>query len=752
MLFFGAAIPRLDINADTDAFLDEESHGIDVYYRTREEWGTDEFALLCFTADDWFTEEGIARLKQIDADLKAVSFVQSTLSVLDIPLLRQDPDTRPNLVRLAFNRKFLGQKEIDLAAAEKELATHELTLGNLISHDGRSLNVLAYLDVDDGITRDMVPRIHVRRTELVRGVRAVAEKWSAQMDQPVRMSGIPIIQITLYENMRQDLIVFGIASFALFVLAFFAVYRRPRFVTLPILCCLLPPIGMLGAMAFFEIPVGFVTSNMPVLLFVLLLPYNVYFIERYRERRVRHPDEDGLASTLAALRSIAIPCLFSCATTLAGFAALSTSHIVPFSDFGRTMFIGFAIGFCVLFPFIASASRRLPGISIVGPEEEEGHRPARGLVRWFEKTTLRRPRVIVGLSALVLVAAVAGAMRMNAETKITSYFWPNSPVYQGLEFVDQRMGGTTWIEVILTSDEAGYFLTDDGLRALEVVQEYFDEVPERGNVMSITSLRDEMRKTFRPEWFPDLTDAEILRPLPFVSPQLVGQTTRRGFSTARDTIRIKSTSPTLNRVRILNGLDEHLAKQAELFEGLKIEVTGIVPVYAEMIRQLLSGQKQSILAVAIAVYLMLIVLFRSPLLALIVLIPQAVPATVVLGIMGWTGIPLDLVTVMIASIAIGVGIDAAIQYTMRFRSELAAGHDHREAVRRSHATIGRAIWIATSIIIAGFAVLMLSRFFPSVWFGLFTAVAMLVSQLATLTLLPSIFLITGWPKKPSRDR
>ena len=177
-----------------------------------------------------------------------------------------------------------------------------------------------------------------------------------------------------------------------------------------------------------------------------------------------------------------------------------------------------------------------------------------------------------------------------------------------------------------------------------------------------------------------------------------------------------------------------------------MQVTGVFPVYAEMLDQLIGGQRQSVVVVATAVYLMLLLLFRSPILALLVLIPQALPVTIVLGVIGFSGIPLDLVTVMIGSIAIGVGIDAAIQYTIRYRSELKVSGDHRLALSQAHATTGRAIWIATSIIISGFAILLLSKFFPSVWFGLFTSLAMLISQLATLTVLPSLFLLTGYPK------
>jgi predicted RND superfamily exporter protein len=738
-VFFAAWIPRLDINANTDAFLEEESAGVSTYYEAREEWGTDEFAVFCVTADDWFTEEGIRRLREIDEDLKQVPFVSSTMSILDVPLLRQDPDKKPNLLMLAAGFKDLRDRKVDLAAAEEELGSNELTVGNLISADRRSLNLLAYLDwskTDDG---RIIPEINVRRTELVKGVRKVRDKWNAKLAEPVHLSGIPIIQITLYENMRHDLIVFGISSLLVFSLAFLFVYRRVRFVLIPIVCCLLTPLAMLGAMAFFRIPIGFVTSNMPVLLFVLMLPYNVYFIERYRERRAEHPGEDGLSSTLAALKAIAAPCLFSCTTTLAGFGALAGNRIIPVADFGKTMTIGIGLGFVLVFLFIAAVSRRLPGLAIRSQRQPYAH--SRGLVRWLESLTLARPGLVVVLGALLVAASITGAMRMSAESKFTSYFWPDSDVYQGLEFIDHQMGGTTWIEIILTSEENGYFRKDAGLHAIEVAESYFESVPASGNTLSLTTLRDEMRKTLRPEWFPKLSDSALLRITNLAAGDLVRQTTSSDFSNSRATIRMMETHPDLNRKEILDGLHRHLEEHAAAFADLKVEVTGVFPVYAEMVEQLLTGQKESILTVTVAVYLMLLLLFRSPLLSLLVLISQAVPAVVILGIIGWADIPLDLVTMMIASIAIGVGIDASIQYTMRFRAELAASGDRRVALRRAHATIGRAIWIATSIIIAGFSILVLSDFFPSVWFGLFTALAMLISQVTTLTLLPSLFLL-----------
>lgn len=754
--FFAAWIPRIEINAETDAFIAEDDPGLGTYFETRADWGWDEYATVCVTADDWFSEAGVARLKTMEAEFLAIPTVTSVMSVLDVPLLRQRPDERPKLLELQKDASSLREAEVDLEAAKLELLDHELAKGNLISADGRSLNLLVYLSfqmVDGKVEREVIDQ----RRDMVAGVREVIGRWAPQLPEPVRISGIPVINITMFENIRHDLIVFGIASLAIFTLAFALVYRDWRFVLMPMLCCLLPAVGMLGALAYYGIPVALVTSNMPVLLFVLMLPYNVYFIERFRELRALHPEEPAAESTLHSLKAIFVPCLFSCATTVAGFAALSTSRIIPIRDFGKMMTIGMLVGFCSVFLFIPAFSALLKGARVGRkrrgegePSDRGGTRRSRGLVRLLERSALAHPVAVLAVSLVVLLLSSEGVRRLSAESKITSYFWPGSEVYQGLEFIDQNLGGTTWIEIILSSEEEGYFGRREGLEALRLAESYFDSLPETGNILSLTKVRDEMRKTLRREWFPILPDSLLLKLSRIASPELIGQTANADFTVGRSTIRMKETAPTLNRKRILDGLQQHLDAHPDVFGELGVEVTGIFPVYSQILETLLEGQKWSAIVVPLAVYLMLVVLFRSPVLALIVLIPQALPATVLLGVMGWAGIPLDLVTVMIASIAIGVGIDAAIQYTMRLRTELdATGGDIREAVRRAHATVGRAIWIATSIIVAGFAILVLSEFFPSVWFGLFTALAMLISQLATLSVLPSLFLLSGYPRRKS---
>jgi hypothetical protein len=499
---------------------------------------------------------------------------------------------------------------------------------------------------------------------------------------------------------------------------------------------------IVGAMAMTGRKVTVVTSNLPVLLFTLMLPYTVYFVERYRERRTRFPAESNLDSAAGSAREIWTPCLFSCVTTMAGFASLLTSGVVPVRTFGLMMTIGMGVGLACVFLFLPSLVRPFR------PLEAKGAAAATapgGMVKLLADAVLRSPGGVAAASAVVLGLSVWGTTRIHVETKFIDYFWPSSEAYRGLKYIDERMGGTTPLEVLLTSKKPDFFKSPEGLEALDTTARYFAGVPDAGNVRSFKTLVDEAKKAM-----PRRKEEAVVGLLNGFARDQVREFCNADFTVSRVLVRFKETSPTLHRKRILDGLERHLASEVRTL-GVEARATGVFLLYSNMLQSLLKSQQDTFLMVIAAIYGMLVVLFRAPLLAAVVLVPQVLPVFVCLGTMGWTGIPLDLVTVMIASVAMGVGIDAAIQYTVRFRIELeGAGGDRRAALLRSHATIGRAIWIATSIVVAGFAVLALSRFVPSVYFGLFTALAMLMGQFASLTLLPALFLLFRLPRTSAR--
>ena len=740
---------KLGIEFQTTTLLDQKDPELKIYEELHETrtWSQNEFAVVCASGVDWTSEEGATLLRALVTDLEAGPEVGGTMSLLNIPLLRQNPDQKPNVLALAgAGMKYVGGRvPINHESARTELLDHELATGSLISKDGRSTNVLVYLRVPEPGAPGTATT-QARWQQLVDGLRTVRTQWEGRLPERLRLAGVPLVYTYIMERVAHDLQVFGIAAAVLFSLGLLVIYRKIRYVILPLVTSLLPVVAILGYMAIAGIPFTVITSNLPLLLFVIALPYTIYLIERYLERRHLHPQEDGGESIVRAAQSIWLPCVFSTLTTMAGFAAFTTSGIVPVKMFGILMAAGALLSLLLVFLFLPSALQ--PWRPVPPPSPSSSAATGTGgfgrLSAGFARLALARPRTIIALSTLMLAVSIAGTFRLTAENKFTSYFWPSSDVYQGLEFIDQNLGGTSTLEIYLRSGKVGHFKSAEGIAAVAAVEQYFHAVPEVGSLRSLPALIREARKTFRPEWFPSMQDGALLSLVQGMAPELFQDIMSPDGRTASLQVRFKETAPTLNRRQIIEGLEAHLGslKDSSL-QGLEIETTGIFVLYANMLNSLIDSQRDTLGFVVGSIYLMLLLLFRKFRLALVVLVPQALPAVTMLGVMGWGGIPLDLVTVMIAAIALGVGVDSAIQYTMRYREEIALDGDARAALSRTHATVGRAIWVATSIIVLGFAVLVTSDFFPSVWFGLLTGLAMLMSQFSALLTLPSLFLWLG---------
>lgn len=736
---------HLGIEFQTNTLLDQKDPEVGRYRELHDttSWGEEEFAVVCATGQDWVSPEGVALLRQLVKDLRQVPGAGEVMSVLDVPLLRQNPGVKPNLLTLAAGLLYLRDEDrsVNWKTARAELLDHELATGTLISADGRSVNVLVHLaPAAEGESRS----VQDRWQDLVNGLREVQQNWADKLPEKLKLAGTPVVYSYIMERVAHDIRVFGLAAAVLFSVGLFVIYRRVSFVFLPLLTSVLPVIYVLGGMAVMGLKFTVITSNLPLLLFVITLPFTVYLMERYLEEQAREPAA-GQATTLApAAQVLWKPCVYSALTTMAGFGAFAESGILPVRYFGVLMAAGTGLALLSTFLFFPCAMRCGKALD----KRPRSEKPRWNLAQLFARLTLARPRAVATGSAILLIAAIFGALRITAENKFTSYFWPSSEVYQGLEFIDRHLGGTSTLEIYLRAQEPDTFVTERGLEALSSLESHVRAIPEVGSVRSLPALLKELRKTFRQEDFPQLNDSTLLTMARALAPQLFRDILDEDGRRASLQVRLQETAPTLSRQRILDDLQAHLESlRGATLRGMEVETTGIFVLYANMLGTLIASQRDTLGVVVLAIFVMLLLLFRSFQLALVVLLPQALPAVTMLGVMGWCGIPLDLVTVMIAAVALGVGVDSAIQYTMRFREELAVVQDIPTAVERTHQTVGRAIWIATSIIVAGFAVLVLSDFFPSVWFGLFTGLAMLMSQFSALLTLPALFLWLGKPWK-----
>ncbi|MBI3858204.1 MAG: MMPL family transporter, partial [Planctomycetes bacterium] len=702
------------VEAGTDVLLDQADHDLAYYNQSRADWESDEYVILCLHRNaGWLTPESVALVAEFTRSLRDLPHFKKLMAITRVPLLRNLPMMMglPVPAFLADEKGVLNPK-VNLEKARSELLGHTQALGNLVSRDEKDLSILVYLDVPEALLRlepernrlmgsprseatsrrlaeieapyqASIQENNLRRRAMVEGIRRCAAEWRPKLDEPVRLSGLPIINVVLREHIKSDIGTFGVVALSVFTATFFAVYRKARWVVFPILCCILPVVLMLGLMVLLGYKVTVITSNMPVLLFVLTLPYTVYFIERYLERRALDPAEDPRITSTRAPLEIWPPCLFSVLATMAGTAAHIPSGIIPVRTFGIMMTLGMALSLGVVMLFLPSTVVALPAVSgrAAGPAPEP-----KGPLKVLLALVLRAPLAVVLFSLAVFGVSIWGMTKIRVETKFIDYFHKKSEIYQGLDYIDNRVGGTTPLEVILSSPTPGFFKTAEGLAAIDAVGKFFDGVPETGNLRSLKTLVDEGRKAVGK----NTKDAQIAGMAAAWAKDQVREFCNADFTKSRVLLRMKETAPTLNRKDILRRLAAHLdsLKDKEL-KGVEARPTGVFLLYANMLDTYWPNTKKTFFLATAAIWFMLMILFRSPFMALLVILPEILPVFLVLGVMGFTGIALDMVTVIIASVALGIGIDAAIQYAVRFRKELEATNgDIEQAIRRSHATIG----------------------------------------------------------------
>ncbi|MGE0432527.1 MAG: RND family transporter [Planctomycetota bacterium] len=801
-IYCAIGLQYFSLDAAAESLTLKNDGDLAFYNETRRNLNSDEYVIVSLSlADDqpgdWLTPDRVAYVKQLAAAFLEVPTVAKVESVLGLPLFHSPPPlpqqememVRANVMMAlmkqqqlaeAFNHPVtLASGRADLALARAELTQHCVAVENYISPDARTLQLQVFIQENafGHFSNDARQRLRDRRDELiaagtggeelatvertlrgledqylldystfghlrrvaVEGVTAIVEAQRAEHggEYVFRLSGLPTLVEEMVDSLGHDMLVFGATSAGFVLLVLMLMFRRVRWVVVPLVIGAMVVVWILGLMSHQHIRITLVTVNIASLLFIVTMAHSIHMVVRCRELQVRARERGETPDPVSLLRetltSLWWPCLFTALTTCVGFASLFTSQIAPVMEFGFWMAIGTMVALFASF-LAFPAVFVLIGLPSPPTPREAGKQP---VLRAFAAITLRGYRVIPVLGLAVVVVAVLGMQKLQVEMKLIDYFKAASPTHQGLKFIDREMGGTTTLEVIIESGEEGYFHKFQSLEALRPVMDQLDAHHSReiGNVISALSFMDEVKR-FVPHDFARALALQMTRETllhDYISPD---------GKRARIVARVRETIPDLDRGALLTGVTNFLAAQFPADGPLKAKVTGIFVLYTNMLNSLIVSQQKSLGVVGISVTIMLAVLFLSPVLAIIGMVPNVVPVLLVLGVMGLAAIPLNIVTVMIASVALGIGVDGTIHYVARYRKELAATDgDFEAALRRSHQSIGLAILATSFAIIGGTWLMMLSDFVPTIWFGLFTGLALLASLFGALTILPSFLLL-----------
>ena len=771
-------------DASSDNLVVEGDPDLARYELVVDTFGGDEFLFLTFEPADGslVSPESVARLGTIVAELEAVPGVAGVFSVLDAPLLKSPPMT---LAEMLDGVRTLRSSDVDFELAREELAESPFFRELLVTTDAKASAIKIDLVVDADLSNWTKRRDALRAAgvdggpewrTVVAGHRLAREAFLADRERLIaavrevraqhrdagelHLGGVPMIAADMIGYVKNDLLVFGGTVIGLMVGALAIFFRRPRWVVLPIATaavCVVWTLGLLGALDW---QATVISSNFVSLLGITTISLTIHLIVHYREllHTRAHLARDELV--WETMRAKFAPCFYTAVTTIAAFGSLTVSGILPVEYFGWMMCIGIAVSFVATYTIFPAVLLLLPkGV----PSANIGE--SNDLIRSLGEFTRWRPGVIAAVGLAMVFVAYAGISRVSLDNRFTEYFDEDTEIFQGMRYIDQHLGGTIPFDVVLQFDpyeedffdEEDDFFDEEGepdpfperywfsrpmLDALEKMHRFLEEQPQVGKVLSLTSLEDFAMEFTGGEKLSQLEIVGVLGAVPgHLKAELIDPYASPASGQLRLSGRIVESGPSFDREAFRQAIIAHGGTALRLEEEA-VTVTGMMVLFNSMLSQLLTSQVDTLIYVLGVVFVMFLVLLRSLPHALLGLIPNSLASATVIGMMGFTGVPLDMMTITIAAICIGIGVDDTIHYLHRFREEYARWGDARIAVSFSHASIGNALYYTSLTVITGFSVLAFSNFVPTVMFGVWTAVAMALALLANLTLLPALLVLT----------
>ncbi|MGB0458526.1 MAG: efflux RND transporter permease subunit [Porticoccaceae bacterium] len=600
----------------------------------------------------------------------------------------------------------------------------------------------------------------------------------------IYLGGPDMITADMIDFIKSDLAIFGI-GILLFMLATLAfIFRAIRWVILPVVTCAICLTIVLGFLSWIDWRLTIISSNFVSLLLIITLALTIHLIVRYRELHAAKTKQDQRELVIETIESMAKPCLYTVLTTIVAFSSLVVSNIRPVIDFGWMMTIGIIVALVVSFIVIPA------GMMIMGKQKIVAKKDASGAITAkFAHFTEQRGTVVLLFALLLTLLSGYGISRLEVENRFIDYFKSDTEIYRGMEVIDTALGGSTPLDIIIQApafdtphvissneeqlfddeydlddeydefdeygdiDEYGniendnavaplkesYWFSSAGLTVLSELTEFLQSQPEIGKVSSLVQL-NQVAADLTGHKLNDFEIAFMRQSLSVdIYQQLVAPYLIEDLDEARIQLRAMETAG-LKRKELLAKIQQFATEEVGIAET-DIRFTGLLVLYNNMLQSLFKSQIMTLGAVFIGIMLMFLILFRSFKLSLIAIIPNFLAAGTVLGGMGIFKIPLDMMTITIAAITVGIGVDHSIHYITRFRREFAKDGNYIATMHRAHNSIGQALFYTAITIIIGFSILALSNFIPSIYFGLLTGLAMIAALLGSMTLLPKLILI-----------
>jgi len=515
--------------------------------------------------------------------------------------------------------------------------------------------------------------------------------------------------------------------------------------------------GLLGLLGW---KVTVISSNFIALMLILTMAMNIHMSTRFLQLRNDFSNLSNFEIISMTTGKMFWPIIYTVLTTICAFLSLVFSGIKPIIDFGWMMTFGLITSFIITFTLLPTLLSFVKNNNIDIKEDSESK-----ITSFFAKISINNKNIIFTLTGLVIILSVIGISRLEVENSFINYFNKNTEIYKGMKLIDEKLGGTTPLEVILKfpqketpgssqDDEFGdwgedesqsdekYWFTKDKVDKINIVHNYLDKLPAVGKVLSFSSIIQVATQLNNNQPLGSLELGVLYSKIPeSIKKDIIDPYISVKDNEARMSLRIIDSQDGLRRNDLIKQINYDLKNKLKLKEE-EFKLAGVLILFNNLLQSLFKSQILTLGLVMIGIFTMFIILFRNIKLSLIGVVPNFIAAFFILGIIGLLEIPLDMMTITIAAITIGIAVDNSIHYIYRFKEEFLKHRDYAKTLKICHSTVGVAILNTSITIVFGFSILVFSKFIPTIYFGLFTGIAMLLAMISVLTLLPSLILIS----------
>lgn len=783
--FLGYQAKNLEIDASAQTLLLEDDTDLKFATEVSKRYTSSEILVVAFSPkDELFAESTLQTIDSISKEFVKLKEISSVTSILNAPLL-QSP-VQP-ISQLVGNVPTLLSKQTDRGLAKQEFLTSPIYKNNIVSSDFKTTALVLNLAKDDEVAKLKkelkklskgsleytkkkieIKTLRDKKREknhlFIKQVRSIIASYSSSGD--MFLGGVNMIADDMVTYIKSDLKTYGTALLVLLIFVLWVIFKELRFVILPIIICLSSIICTTGILGLFGWEVTVISSNFISLQLIITISIILHLIVRYREVALNSATLSQKELVLETLLSKASPSFFAIITTIVGFGSLALSNILPIMNLGWMMSSGIFISLILAFLIFPIVMLHLKKTT---PKTSFEH--SFSLTQPLAKLVEFHGNKVIFFSIAIALFSFTGASRLMVENSFINYFKSDTPIYQGMEAIDSKLGGTTPLDVIVkfkdkeetiqeisieseedgfddfadefekSEDEAQYWFTSVKMKKIEQIHDYLTSIKTIGNVQSLATILKIGRTLNENRDLDNFQLALLYNEIPENYRKiLLDAYVNIEENEVRFATRIVDSNPKLRRAELLEKIENDLADIIN-DDYASYRLSNLMVMYNNMLQSLFDSQIKTLGFVIISLFIMFLLIFKSIKIATLSMISNLIPMSIIFGFMGWFEIPLDLMTITIAAISLGIGVDDTIHYVHRYLEELEIDGNHIEAMKRSHNSIGYAMYYTTFAIILGFSILVFSNFIPTIYFGLLTVLVMFMALLGAMLLLPRLFIL-----------